>query len=142
MPSEVYLVKFEALKEKVQKNPIFGLIIIIGITIAFLAGIISNITTIESFIEKNPALSVIIFVGAILVLLVIIISSIFFQKRALSKKVGELTPGVNINVYRDKFGEPIFINPNEEKKTREYVFIHPYFYLDAIADMNDAVQYF
>jgi hypothetical protein len=135
-------VRFNNIKAAIQKSPLFRLLILMSIIIAFLAGIISNITTIEGFFQKNLILSLIILIIGILVLLFIIISSDFFQKQALSKALGELTPGVNINIYQDKFGEPMFININAEKKTKEYVFIHSYFYLDAVTDIDDTVQYF
>ncbi len=38
------------------------------------------------------------------------------QKQTLLKNVEGLSPGVNISVYREKFGTPTFINHNEEKK--------------------------
>jgi hypothetical protein len=95
---------FNVLIEAVRRHPLVSLIITIAAILAFLAGIITNITTIVSFIQKTPFLSFIIIIGAILVVIAIISSATFFQRRALLKSVGELTPGANISMYRDKFG--------------------------------------
>lgn len=64
------------------------------------------------------------------------------QKQALLKSVATLVPGVNISLYRDTFGNPVFINPHAEKKATGYVFVTAYFYLEAVADVNGVVKYF
>ena len=64
------------------------------------------------------------------------------QKQTLIKNVEGLVPGVNISVYQDKFGKPMFIQSLREKTIKEYVFVNPHFYLDAVTDTSDAVLYF
>ena len=64
------------------------------------------------------------------------------RRQKLLKNVAALVPGVNISFYRDMFGNPLFINSDEEKKTKEYVFVTSSFYLDAVTNTNDMVQCF
>jgi hypothetical protein len=73
------------------------------------------------------------------------------DKQTLLKNVEALEPGVNIGVYKKTFGDPQYIRQNGdptyinqpgETKIKEYIFVSKYFYLDAITDINDTVQYF
>jgi hypothetical protein len=64
------------------------------------------------------------------------------QKQTLIKDVEGLVPGVNISVYQDKFGKPMFTQSLTEKNIKEYVFVNPHFYLDAVTNSSDAVLYF
>ncbi len=132
----------DTLNEKIQKNPLFILVILISTTLTFLATIIGNITAIESFVQKNRVLSLIFIIGTILILLVIFGSTAYFNKREILRKVEWLKPGANIGVYLGKFGDPMVINHYEDKNIKEYVFIHNYFYLVLITDMNDEVRCF
>ena len=128
--------------EKIQKNPLFSLIILISTVLTFFATIIANITAIESFIQNNRVLSLILLIVIILILLIVFSSTPYFNKRDLLRKVEWLKPGMNIGVYLDKFGNPMVINHDEVKKRKEYVFTNTYFYLVLIADMNDEVSCF
>ncbi len=86
----------DTLKEKIQKNPLFNLVILISTTLTFLFTIIANITAINSFIQNNRVLSPILLIATILLLLAIVSSTSYFDKREWLRKVEWLKPGANI----------------------------------------------
>src|SRR6266536_4948675 len=63
-------------------------------------------------------------------------------KQALLKKVEALVPGVDISVYQDIFGAPIYRDPGTDMKTTSYTFVTRFFYLYAVTNVHSAVQYF
>lgn len=133
----------DSLNEKIQKNPLFSLVILISVTLTFLATIIANITAIKNFIQGNPVLSLILLIATILLLLVTIGSTSSFDKRVWLRKVEWLKPGANISVYLGKFGDPMSVKSDEDgKKRKRYLFINTYFYLVLITDMDDEVRSF
>lgn len=120
---DVSHINLDTLKEEVQKNTYYKLIaiivtIILSVTAAF-AGIISNLTTIENFMNTT-----------------------FFPNQMPLKNIEDLAPGVNIGSYENIFGVPTYLNQNKVLKTKEYIFVNTYFYLDAVTDTNDEVLYF
>lgn len=121
-----------ASKEQGLIKRIWKTVVALAAGIAIIAGLINNSGTIGNFIENvhhhfspysaptpNP-------------------------NQALLSEVEGLIPGVNIQLYQSEFGVPAFINYHTDHTTKykEYVFINTYFYLDAVTDMNDAVQMF
>lgn len=64
------------------------------------------------------------------------------EKSDLIQKLESLVPATNILSFKQKFGEPTFINVNDEKKLKEYVFVNKYFYLSATTNINDKVLYY
>ena len=65
--------------------------------------------------------------------------------QSVMEKVEKLTPGVDIMVYQSTFGPPTIVNEFVDldgKKGKEYVFVSPYFYLQAITDTENQVQFF
>jgi len=64
------------------------------------------------------------------------------QKQELLRIVEGLSSGVNIGIYQDKFGKPIFTQQIKEKSAREYIFVNPYCYVKAATDTDDTVLYF
>lgn len=64
------------------------------------------------------------------------------EKSDLIQKLESLVPATNVLSFKQKFGEPTFININDEKKLKEYVFVNKYFYLSVTTDINDKVIYY
>lgn len=132
----------DTLKEKVQKNPIFSVITLIIVVLASTDAVISNITTVQSFVQNNLIASIILFTVVIIVVVAIIISAPYFNKHELLKNVERLKPGVNISMYLSKFDAPIVTNHHKEKGEKEHIFANKYFYLNVVTDVNDVVKCF
>jgi hypothetical protein len=64
------------------------------------------------------------------------------QKQELLKVVESLVPGVNVSVYQDKFGKPIFTQHLKESDIREYIFVNPYCYIKSVIDEDNSVIYY
>lgn len=62
------------------------------------------------------------------------------EKNAFYKKISLLTPGVNISYFVDKLDKPAVTHT--KVKTKEFIFISKYFYVQAVTDMDDMVRLF
>src|SRR5258708_4505212 len=109
----------KTLKERVQNHPIVIAISVFGGFLTFSIGLGANITNVKDF-----------FLNTVL------------EKETLAKKVATLAPEEHIGVYKHVLGEPTIINHNEKNRTKEYVFVNKYFYVDSVTDNDDKVIYF
>lgn len=58
-------------------------------------------------------------------------------KKVLYQRLLDLAPETNIGYFISKLGNPAFINTFE--KTKEYIFAHEYFFVQAITDLDEKV---
>ncbi|MFA6408342.1 MAG: ETEC_3214 domain-containing protein [Candidatus Paceibacterota bacterium] len=65
------------------------------------------------------------------------LEQMIFYKRVWLRKIDQLAASVNINLFFEILGSPVFINTSENRK--QYVFINDLFYADATADLNGTV---
>lgn len=94
-----------------------------------LVSIIVSITIISSLLTLNQGVG-----------LFNKVFDVFTYKIQLYNKLGNLNPGVNINIYTEKFGQPIITK--DISKGKEYIFVNDYFYLQAVTDSEGIVSYF
>lgn len=64
------------------------------------------------------------------------------KKADLIKRIESLVPGTNIDFFKQKLGDPVFINIAKETQSKDYVFVNKLFYVDATTDLNDKVIYY
>lgn len=64
------------------------------------------------------------------------------KKADLIKRIESLVPGTNIDFFKQKLGDPVFINIVKETQSKDYVFVNKLFYVDATTDLDDKVIYY
>lgn len=107
-------------------------------------------TAIENWAKNNPLMVSIMVVLVVSSSVVTLIGngraiyekahSLLFPNSIEYKKLMRLSPDTTIEYFTSVLGAPQF--RNAQSKMREYIYVHPKYYVQAVADTDDVVQVF